>query len=452
MPTFTVEAMDSKGKRIRADIDAASANDAIAKLKQKGYKPMNVKEKADGAATAAAVATPPPGPHAPAKAPKPPVEKGAASAAAGGQISAVPTGGKSARKGIFFAGRVRHKQLTQFTQQLSVLMDAGLPIVRSLKILGNQQKPGLLKNIIVEVAEDVETGSSFSEALSKHPKTFDKLYVNMVKAGEAGGVLDVILQRLAAFMERIEALKRKIIGASIYPAVVITIAVAVVLAIMKFIVPKFKEVFEQVKVPMPGMTIMLMSISQFIEDFWYIIILSPFALWFALKAWGRTKSGRLTIDRMKLNMPLIGPIIKKSVISRFCRTLGTLLQSGVPILEALAIVKNATGNEVVSNAIGTVHDSIREGESIAEPLAACGVFDDIVINMIDVGEETGELDKMLLKIADNYDAEVDAAVSALMSVLEPVLIVGLGVTVGFIVVALFLPLITLLEGISSKKR
>jgi type IV pilus assembly protein PilC len=440
MPTFSVEAMDAKGKRIRTDIEAPSANDAIAKVKSKGYKPMNVKEKGgaapEPAPTAAATATPPP-PGTQRAAPPP--------------VSVMPTGGKTAKKGLFLAGRVKHKQLTQFTQQLSVLMDAGLPIVRSLKILGNQQKPGLLKNIVIEVSEDVETGSSFSEALAKHPKTFDKLYVNMVKAGEAGGVLDVILQRLASFMERMEALKRKIIGASIYPAVVITIAVAVVLAIMTFIVPKFQEVFRQVKVPMPGLTLMLMSISDVIKNYWWAIVAAPFVFLFVLKAWGRTKGGRMTIDRIKLNAPLIGPIIKKSVISRFCRTLGTLLQSGVPILEALAIVKNATGNEVVANAIATVHDSIREGESIAEPLAACGVFDDIVINMIDVGEETGELDKMLLKIADNYDAEVDAAVSALMSVMEPILIVGLGFTVGFIVVALFLPLISLLEGIGQKR-
>jgi type IV pilus assembly protein PilC len=440
MPTFTVEAMDNKGKRVKAEIDAASANDAIAKAKQKGLKPMNVKEKADGQPASPAV-PPAGGPGAPARESAPP-------------IGAVPTGGRTPRKSLFFAGRVRHKQLTQFTQQLSVLMDAGLPIVRSLKILGNQQKPGLLKNILVEVADDVETGSSFSEALGKHPKTFDKLYVNMVKAGEAGGVLDVILQRLAAFMERMEALRRKIIGASIYPVVVIVIAVAVVLAIMTFIVPKFEDVFKQVNVPMPGLTLILMAISGFIKGFWWAIILAPIVAWFGVKAWGRTKSGRFTIDRMKLNLPLVGQIIKKSVISRFCRTLGTLLQSGVPILEALSIIKNATGNEVVALAIEKVHDSIREGESIAEPLATSGVFDDLVINMIDVGEETGELDKMLLKIADNYDAEVDAAVGALMSVLEPMLIVGLGMTVGFIVVALFLPLISLLEGIggSGKRR
>jgi type IV pilus assembly protein PilC len=214
-------------------------------------------------------------------------------------------------------------------------------------------------------------------------------------------------------------------------------------------VPKFQDVFKQVNVQMPALTLVLMSISGFIKSFWWVIIALPIIAFFVIRAWGQTKSGRLSIDRIKLHLPLIGVIIKKSVISRFCRTLGTLLQSGVPILEALAIVKNATGNEVVANAIESVHDSIREGESIAEPLAGCGVFDDIVINMIDVGEETGELDKMLLKIADNYDAEVDAAVTALMSVMEPILIVGLGFTVGFIVVALFLPLISLLEGIGK---
>jgi len=439
MAIFTIEAVDAKGKRIKAEIDASNANDAISKLKARGYKPLKVAEKAAqpvSAAKAAAPAEPRESAAAPREEEGPPVVE--APAKKGGNLLSLSF------------GRVRHKQLTQFTQQLSVLMDAGLPIVRSLKILANQMKPGLLKDIVGEVAEDVETGSSLSEALGKHPRAFDKLYVNMVKAGEAGGVLDVILQRLAVFMERMETLKRKIVGASIYPAVVIFIAVAVVLAIMTFIVPKFEEVFKSVKVSMPGITVMLMSISGFIKGYWFVILGLPFVGWVAAKFWGRTKGGRLAIDRVKLNMPLVGGIIRKSVCGRFCRTLGTLLQSGVPILEALNIVKGATGNEVISNAITTVHDSIREGESIAEPLANCGVFDDIVINMIDVGEETGELDKMLVKVADNYDAEVDAAVGALMSVLEPVLIVGLGFTVGFIVVALFLPLISLLQGIGTR--
>ena len=443
MPTFTVEAIDAKGKKVMVSVEGSNSADAVTKVKAKGMKPMNVKEKAEAAPPAAKE-------KEKEKAHAPGHDGGGMAAAMGGGGAPVGVAPK-AKKAAFFMGRVRHKQLTQFTQQLSVLMDAGLPIVRSLKILSNQMKPSLLKNIVAEVAEDVETGSSLSEALGKHPKTFDKLYVNMVKAGEAGGVLDVILQRLAGFMERMEALKRKIIGASIYPIVVITIAVGVVLAIMTFIVPRFKEVFDSVDVPMPGMTIMLMAISDFIKNFWYIIIFTPFIAWFAMKAWGRTKSGRFTLDKIKLNIPVIGIIIKKSTVGRFCRTLGTLLQSGVPILEALNIVKNATGNEVIAQAIEKVHDSIREGESIAEPLAQSGVFDDLVINMIDVGEETGELDKMLVKVADNYDAEVDAAVSTMMSILEPILIVGLGFTVGFIVVALFLPLISLLQGIGKNK-
>ncbi|MBI4565732.1 MAG: type II secretion system F family protein [Planctomycetes bacterium] len=441
MAGFSVEAIDGSGKRVRVDVEAGSANEAITKIKGKGYRPVNVKERAAVLPGAA------PGALGERKSQAGPtaVPGAAAMAAAAGPAA------KKAKKG-FYIGRVRHKQLTQFTQQLSVLLDAGLPVVRSLKILSNQMKPSLLKNVATEVAEDVETGSSLSEALGKHPKTFDKLYVNMVKAGEAGGVLDVILQRLSAFMERMEALRRKIIGASIYPVVVIAIAIAVVLAIMTFIVPRFEEVFRSVNVAMPPMTVFLMGVSTFVKSFWFVILGAPFVLWFLIKAWGRTKGGRMTIDKMKLHAPVVGPIIKKSVIARFCRTLGTLLQSGVPILEALNIVKNATGNEVVAVAIQKVHDSIREGESIAEPLAQSGVFDDIVINMIDVGEETGELDKMLLKIADNFDAEVDAAVSALMSILEPMLIVGLGFTVGFIVVALFLPLISLLQGIGTQGR
>ncbi len=431
MPIFTVEAIDTKGKRIRAEIDASSPNEAISKLKARGFKPTKINQKAE---------SPDDGPAA--------VE-----APAGGMMPepAAAAGGKKAKKGgkaIHF-GKVKHSQLTQFTQQLSVLMDAGLPIVRCLKILSQQMKPCMLKDFVTEVAEDVETGSSLSEALSKHPKAFDKLYVNMVKAGEAGGVLDVILQRLANFMERVEELKRKIIGASIYPVVVIGIALTVVLAIMTFIVPEFRKVFDSVDVPMPAMTVFLMAFSDFCVNMWYMFLIIPLVGYFGVKFWSRTAKGAAILDKLKLHAPLVGTIIRRSVISRFCRTLGTLLQSGVPILEALQIVKNAVGNEVISAAINTVHGSIREGESIADPLGESGVFDDIVINMIDVGEETGELDKMLLKIADNYDTEVDAAVGNLMSILEPVLIVGLGITVGFIVVALFLPLISLLQGIGN---
>ena len=295
---------------------------------------------------------------------------------------------------------------------------------------------------------DVETGSSFSESLAKHPKVFDKLYVNMVKAGEVGGVLDTILQRLSYFMEKAQALKRKVIGALIYPAAVISIAVLILAGIMIFVIPKFREVYAGLRQTMPPLTELLLAISQFCATSWWMALIALVVFFILLKFTGRTRGGRLVLDKFKLHMPVFGTIIRKSIIARFCRTLGTLIQSGVPILEALTIIRGALGNEVVAGAVNKVHDSIREGETIAEPLAQSGIFDDLVINMIDVGEETGELDKMLMKIADNYENEVDQAVANLMSVLEPVLIIGMGGTIGFIVVALFLPLVKLIEGMS----
>jgi type IV pilus assembly protein PilC len=328
-------------------------------------------------------------------------------------------------------------------------MDAGLPIVRSLKILSQQMKPCALKGITGEVGDDVETGSSLSEAMAKHPRAFDKLYTNMIRAGEAGGVLDVILDRLSQYLEKAQALKRKIVGAMIYPAVVVTIAVVVVLAIMTFIVPQFEKVFHDIGIVLPAPTQLLLAMSGFVKGYWWLIVMAPPGIIFGLKSWAKTKSGAYYVDRFKLVLPIIGTIFRKAIIARFCRTLGTLLQSGVPILEALNIVRGTVGNEIVANAIGKVHDSVKEGETIAEPLGAAGVFDDIVVNMIDVGEETGELDKMLVKIADQYDIEVDIAVGSLVHVMEPALIVGLGVTVGFIVVALFMPLLSILQGLNK---
>ncbi len=413
MPVYAYEAVDNKGRKVKAEVEAANTQDAISKVHSMGYFPTNVKEKGAGG---------------------------------GGKSGGQPVAKKKGK--AFILGGVSFSQLCQFTQQLSILQDAGLPIVRSLKILAGQMKPCLLKNIIEQVSEDVESGSSLSEALSKHPKAFDKLYVNMVKAGEAGGVLDTILQRLAAFMDKAQKLKRKVIGASIYPAAVISIAVLIVSGIMVYVIPSFKKVFADLGRTLPAVTAVLMQISEVVATFWYLIPGIPVGIWFAMRMIGRNKAGRIAIDKFKLHVPLFGNIIKKSTISRFCRTLGTLIASGVPILEALAIVKNAIGNEVVASAVQAVHDSIREGESIAEPLAQTGVFDDIVINMIDVGEETGELDKMLIKVSDNYDDEVDVAVGALMSILEPALIIGMGLTIGFIVIALFLPLVDLIKSLN----
>jgi type IV pilus assembly protein PilC len=270
----------------------------------------------------------------------------------------------------------------------------------------------------------------------------------MIKAGEVGGVLDQILARLADYMEKSLRLKQKIIGALVYPAAVITIAGGILTFILIYIIPKFEAMFKEMDLgQLPFLTEMLIGVSKMITSYWYIVIFGIFLIWAVLYFAGRTPKGRYTLDLIKLKFPIFGMIISKSSVSRFCRTLGTLIQSGVPILNALSIIKNATGNAVVAGAVENVHNSIREGDTIAEPLRHSGVFDDIVVNMIQVGEETGELDKMLIKVADNYDNEVDTLVGALMSLLEPILIIGMGGTVGFIVIALFMPLIAIMERI-----
>ena len=412
MPVFTYEALDSQGQEVRGEVEAVSSEEAIVKIRNKSYFPTNVKEKAAKRQRAAAV-------------------------------------GVKKKRTLAF-GKVKAKQLCTFTRQLSTLQDAGLPIVRSLKILEEQQKPGVLKNQLVDVAEDVEGGSTLSEALAKHPKTFDKLYVNMVRAGEAGGVLDAILERLAAFMEKSQRLKKQVISALIYPAAVITVASGILVGIMIYIIPKFEDMFRDMKMKLPGLTEMLITFSKGLQEYWYLIPAVPGGFWLLLKIITSNRTGRYALDFIKLKMPLFGIIISKSTVSRFCRTLGTLIASGVPILEALSIVKAASGNAVFEQAIGRVHDSIREGENIVGPLAQAKVVDNMVLNMIDVGEETGELDKMLIKVADTYDEDVDALVSGLMSLIEPLLIVFMGGAVGFIVVALFLPLISLMQNIGQQ--
>jgi type IV pilus assembly protein PilC len=342
---------------------------------------------------------------------------------------------------------VSSKDIVTFTTQLSTLQDAGLPIVRSLKILEEQQKPGRFKDQLEEVSSEVEQGSTLSEAMAKYPKSFDKLYISMVKAGEAGGVLDVILRRLAGFMEKSQKLRKQVKGALIYPAAVITVAILILVVIMLFVVPAFEKMFADIGQALPAPTQLLLNTSQAIQTYWYLIPLIPIFLMFIMKMIARTEAGERWIDMFKLRMPVFGNIIKKSSVARFCRTLGTLIASGVPILEALRIVKDAVGNVIISNAIEDVHGSIREGDTIADPLRASGIFDELLVNMIDVGEETGELDKMLMKIADNYEADVDVAVEGMSSLLEPLLIVGMGLVVGFIVISLFLPLVSIIKNI-----
>ncbi len=414
MATFMFQAMNSGGDEVRDEIDASSQEEAVEKIRQLGLYPTSVRLKSADRMTAPA-----------ARAARP------------------------AAKRTITIGGVSNKQLCMLTRQLSTLQDAGLPLVRSVRILGGQLKPGLLKNVLDEVAEDVESGSSFSESLAKHPRVFDRLYVNMVRAGEAGGVLDTILARLADFKEKARKLRAKIIGAMIYPVAVITIAVGIVTLIMIVIVPKFQEIFADFETPMPAMTKTLISVSNAMFKYKWFILLIPVGLVVAVKLFKQSKVGNYIVDRVKLYMPIFGGILRRSVVSRFCRTLGTLIASGVPILEALNIVRDTAGNEVIGRAIGKIHDSIKEGDTIAEPLRQSGVVDDMVVNMVDVGEETGDLDKMLIKVADVYDEEVDGLVANMMSLMEPIIIVFLGLTVGYIVISLFLPLITLMEGMSA---
>jgi type IV pilus assembly protein PilC len=420
MPTFAYEAMNSSGQEVKDEIEAASSEEAIAKIRGKGFFPTKVREKAG----------------------KKKVAKK--------KDDEAPTLSKKRKMPISIGG-VPRKQLVTFTRQLSTLQDAGLPILRSLQILEQQQKPGLLKAIIGGVADEVEGGGTLSDAMANYPKAFDKLYVNMINAGEAGGVLDIILNRLADFMEKAAKLKKKVIGAMIYPAVVITIAVGIVSMIMIFVIPKFESIFRDFHTDLPGVTQVLLSVSRwFAQDYgWAYVLFSPIAFVLIVKLIRISEGGKYFVDLVKLKIPILGSILAKTSIARFTRTLGTLISAGVPILDALNITKETCGNEVYSKALQKVHDAIREGESMADPLRATKVCDAIVVNMIDVGEETGDLDKMLIKIADNYDSDVDVLVGSLISILEPVMVVVLGLIVGFIVIALFAPMISLIQTVSS---
>ncbi|HLJ10084.1 MAG TPA: type II secretion system F family protein, partial [Planctomycetaceae bacterium] len=357
-------------------------------------------------------------------------------------------GGTGKRKKSFTLGGVKAKKLTTFTRQLSTLQDAGLPILRSLRILEGQAKPGALKNTLMGVIDDVEGGNTLSEAMAKQPKCFDNLYVNMVKAGEAGGALEVILQRLAEFKERAQSLKRKVQGAMIYPVAVIFVATAIVGFIMYWIIPKFKAIFDGFEIKLPQITVVLIETSNWVVNYWYLIPCIPFACWLFLKIVKKNKLGAFIVDKISLKIPLLGKIIEKSVVARTARTLGTLIASGVPILEALLIARDTSGNEVFVRAYQHIYTAIREGESMAVPLKETRVVDDMVVNMVDVGEETGALDNMLYKVADVYDEEVAVLVDGLISILEPMMVVVLGLIVGFIVIALFMPLIELLNKLS----
>jgi type IV pilus assembly protein PilC len=406
MPIFSYQATDKKGQEVTGMVEADSLALAINQVRSIGYFPTKVKEDAGKLARR---------------------QKGKAK------------GGFSLNLG----GRVKRKQITLFTRQLATLIDAGLPLLRSLSILYDQQKSGKLKNILDDLVNDVQSGTTFSEALAKHSKAFDKLYVNMVRAGEVGGMLEIVLNRLAEFAERREALARKVKGAMIYPIMVLLVASGIVTFLLIRVVPTFAAIFSDLGGALPAPTQFLVNTSNALKHSYIKILIIGAGIIFGLKMIFKVELVRAIRDRVVLKLPLFGQLTRKIGVARFSRTLGTLITSGVPILQSLTIVKETIANRVIANAVAEVHDSIREGETIAGPLEESGAFPPMAVNMIDVGEETGNLDSMLLKVADIYDAEVEVAIGGMLQMLEPAMMVVLGGIVGFIVISMYLPIFSM---------
>ena len=441
MPKYRFEAIDQKGLEIKDIVDAATEEDAQATIRLMGYHVTKIalhKERKSKTA-----------------------KKGAA--------------GKTLALGF-----VASKDLTAFTRQLSILQDAGLPILRSLNILKTQAPNGSLRNSLIDTIYEIEGGSSLSEAFAKNPRAFNRLYVNMIKAGEAGGALETILQRLADFLESSEALKQRIKSAMMYPVFVLLAAIGILTFIMIKIVPEFTKMFEEFGSELPPMTVFLVGASNAVVHYWYLIPIIPFSIWLLVKLTTSFEFGRFGWHLFLLKLPIFGKLVEKTTIARSTRTLGTLVTSGVPILEALHITKEASDNGVFERMFQRILEAIRDGDTIANPMkmnsrppfhfGALGYFaffgflipgplwyllrlrdrvmDDMVVNMVDVGEETGELDTMLYKVADTYDKEVEVVTDGLMAMLEPLLVMFLGGIVGFIVIALFMPLVQLITDLS----
>ena len=425
MANFQYTALDAKGEQTDGVVSAANEAEAIQKIRALNLHPTQVVEEGKGKGA-----------------------KGKSIAKAKGKPKAKASKGQ-------VGGRIKPKNLMIFTRQLATLIDSGLPLLRSLTVLGKQEPNPVLRATVSALADSVQGGSTFSESLAQHPRIFNKLYVNMVKAGELGGVLEIVLNRLAEYQEKAQKLKNKIVSAMVYPVIVMFIAVAILVFLMIFIVPKFEEMFAASDQELPTISKIVFGTSKFFLDRPFIVPNIVFVfiafgvLAIGFNAWGRTKGGRKAIDTLKLKMPVFGDIQRKSAVSRFSRTLGTLVTSGVPILQALNITRDTAGNVVISRAIEKVHEAVKEGESIVSPLTASGVFPAMVISMVDVGEETGQLPEMLLKVADVYDDEVDNAVTALTSILEPIMIVFLALIVGSVVFALFLPLIKMISSMGE---
>jgi type IV pilus assembly protein PilC len=433
MPKFRYVAMDPKGREVEGMIDADNEARALAAIKEKGLFPTSVTDLSGGRGA------------------KKPLRGMASSKTPGGQAPARKGGMNIEIKmpsfmGSMFQAKVTSKQIMLFTRQLATLADAGLPLLKGLHVLQRQEKTPAFRAALQGMAESVESGSTFAESLAQFPRIFTPFYMNMVRAGEASGALQAILIRLAEFMEKSQKIKNKVKGAMVYPLVVMVMAVAIVAVLMVYVIPKFKAIFDDLLQgrSLPILTEMVIGTSNFIAQRWYIGLGLIIVVVVAFKSMSKTEKGRQALDRMKLRMPIFGSLVRKTAISNFSRTLGTLLTGGVPILQALNIVREVTNNAVLSKAVVQVHDSVKEGETIVVPLEASGVFPSMVVSMIQVGEETGALPEMLMKIAETYDDEVDTAVEALTSVIEPIMIIFLAVVVGTIVIAMFLPLISII--------
>jgi type IV pilus assembly protein PilC len=399
MPTFTYEGRARTGEARQGVVDAPTRDAALSQLKRQGVNATTVAEKQAGFAL-------------------PRIRSG-----------------------------VKAKDVAVFTRQFSVMIDAGLPLVQCLEILAGQQPNRIFQAVLNDVRADVEAGSTLADAMRKHPKAFDSLYCNMVAAGEAGGILDTILLRLATFLEKSDALIRKVKGAMVYPVVIISVAVIAIAVLLIFVIPTFESMFASVNMELPLPTKIVIGASKALTQWWWAIILGAVALTFVSRRYYSTPDGRKVVDGAMLKAPVIGDLLRKSAVSRFTRTLGTLISSGVSILDGLEITAKTAGNRVIHDAVMQSRASIAGGETIAGPLQTSAVFPPMVISMIAVGEQTGGLDEMLSKIADFYDAEVDVAVSALLSLMEPIMIVVLGVIVGGMVVAMYLPIFDMVNAV-----
>jgi len=441
MATFQYIAKDSAGNETRGQVEAGDRASAIAAVRAQGLLPTAL-----GEVKSAAPAPAPAAAKGPARG-----RKGASAPAPKKKSGLNRDININLKLPSFLRGKVNTKVLTQFTRQLATLVNAGLPLMRGIDVLKRQMKDPQMKEALDGISDGIAAGGTFSEALTAYPKIFDNLYVNMVKAGEAGGVLEVVLGRLAEFAEKNEKIKNKVKGAMIYPIVVLCAAVGITGFLMVKVVPKFKEVFSDMLggQALPPITEFVMGVSEWVQQNYLVLLVVVAALWVIKAVVGKTDKGAYFYDVLSLKMPVTGTLVQRSAVSRVTRTLGTLLASGVPILQSLTIVRDTTGNRVISTALQNVHDAVKEGEGMTEPLSQCKVFPPMVTSMVEVGEETGALSDMLTRIANTYDDEVDNAVAGMTAAIEPALIIVLAVVVGTIVIAMFLPMIKIISSVSG---